>query len=50
MLTEAQKHSTAMENLEIKGINVTFMGDFVAVTKNALPPQDAHILPFEPLE
>lgn len=39
-----------MESLEIKGIHVTLMDDFVAVTKNALPPRDAHILPFEPLE
>lgn len=39
-----------METIEIKDINVTCLGDFVAATKNALPPQDAHILPFEPFE
>lgn len=33
----------------LKDINVMLMGDFFAVTKDALPPRDAHILSFEPL-
>ena len=43
-------YPTAMGSLEIKGINVMFVGDFFAVTKNALPPQEARILSFESLE
>lgn len=34
----------------LKDINVMLMGDFFAVTKDALPARDARILSFEPLE
>lgn len=43
-------YSSAMGNLEMKGTHVMLMGDFVAITKHSVPPRDAHILSFEPLE
>lgn len=39
-----------MESLKIKSINVMLLGDFLAVTKNAVPWWDAYILSFESLE